>query len=79
MRCLPATRYVVCAARQVVLDFTTHIHTHTAIQKSIKEARIWLRRFGGNLYTCLPYAVSAKGALDARKHTFEARWKTMQR
>ena len=23
-----------------------------------KEARIWLRRFGGNLYTLLPYAIS---------------------
>jgi hypothetical protein len=31
----------------------------------IAEARVWLRRFGGNLYTLLPYAVSSwKGYTD---------------
>lgn len=24
----------------------------------VAEARVWLRRFGGNVYTSLPYAVS---------------------
>ena len=30
------------------------------------EARIWLRRFGGNLYTLLPYAVSAWAGFKQR-------------
>ena len=30
------------------------------------EARIWLRRFGGNLYTLLPYAVSAWAGFKKR-------------
>ena len=30
------------------------------------EARVWLRRFGGNLYTLLPYAVSAWAGFKAR-------------
>jgi len=30
------------------------------------EARIWLRRFGGNLYTLLPYAVSAWAGFKTR-------------
>ena len=30
----------------------------------VAEARVWLRRFGGNLYTQAPYAVSALAALD---------------
>jgi Beta-eliminating lyase len=30
------------------------------------EARVWLRRFGGNLYTLLPYAIS--GYVGLRKH-----------
>ena len=30
------------------------------------EARLWLRRFGGNLYTLLPYVVSAWAGFKAR-------------
>lgn len=32
----------------------------------IKDARVWLRRFGGNVFTVLPYAVSAE--MNFRKH-----------
>lgn len=40
------------------------------------EARIWLRRFGGNIYTLLPSAVSSmdgfeKSFLDEKNMTFE--------
>lgn len=41
--------------------------------KFIAEARIWLRRFGGNLYTLLPYAVSAWKGFRAHAASFEAR------
>ena len=44
----------------------------------VAEARVWLRRFGGNIYTCLPYAVSALDAFDRQEGSFEARWQTMQ-
>jgi threonine aldolase len=44
----------------------------------VEEARVWLRRFGGNLYTALPYAVSALDALDRHGDSFEPRWRTMQ-
>ena len=30
------------------------------------EARLWLRRFGGNLYTLLPYVISAWAGFKAR-------------
>lgn len=30
------------------------------------EARVWLRRFGGNLYTLLPYVISARAGFKAR-------------
>lgn len=35
----------------------------------VAEARVWLRRFGGNVYTSLPYALSGlhgKLAADSR-------------
>ena len=30
------------------------------------ESRMWLRRFGGNLYTLLPYVISARAGFQAR-------------
>jgi len=43
-------------------------------QELVDEARVWLRRFGGNLFTLLPYAVSDMRAYDKRSHSFEERW-----
>lgn len=40
----------------------------------IKDARIWQRRHGGNLYTLHPYAVSSKLNLDKRRDRFAAYW-----
>lgn len=40
----------------------------------IKDARIWQRRHGGNLYTLHPYAVSSKLNLDKRKDRFGDYW-----
>jgi threonine aldolase len=39
----------------------------------IAEARVWLRRFGGNLYSVLPYAVSAWAGYRENKSAFVAR------
>jgi threonine aldolase len=41
----------------------------------IKEARIWQRRHGGNLYTLHPYAVSSKVNFDKRRHRFPEYWR----
>jgi threonine aldolase len=35
-----------------------------------RQARIWLRRFGGNLYTLLPYAVSGWAGYNRNAHSF---------
>jgi threonine aldolase len=40
----------------------------------IKDARIWQRRHGGNLYTLHPYAVSSKINVDKRRDCFESYW-----
>ena len=40
----------------------------------IKDARIWQRRHGGNLYTLHPYAVSSKINVDKRRDRFESYW-----
>jgi threonine aldolase len=40
----------------------------------IKDARIWQRRHGGNLYTLHPYAVSSKINVDKRRDRFEGYW-----
>lgn len=40
----------------------------------IKDARIWQRRHGGNLYTLHPYAVSSKLNLDKRRGRFGDYW-----
>jgi threonine aldolase len=40
----------------------------------IKEARIWRRRHGGNLYTLHPYAVSSKVNFDKRRDRFPEYW-----
>jgi threonine aldolase len=37
----------------------------------ISEARVWLRRFGGNIFTSLPYVVSAWAGLIRNVNTFE--------
>ena len=42
------------------------------------QARVWLRRFGGNLYTLLPYAVSAWAGFRENKDAFAARRQRMQ-
>jgi threonine aldolase len=39
----------------------------------IKEARIWMRRFGGNLFTALPYAVADLDAYNKLKDSFGGR------
>ena len=43
----------------------------------IAEARIWLRRFGGNLYTVLPYAISSwsgfRNFSQSKENVFEYR------
>jgi len=40
----------------------------------IKDARIWQRRHGGNLYTLHPYAVSSKVNFDKRRDRFGDYW-----
>lgn len=40
----------------------------------IREARIWQRRHGGNLYTLHPYAVSSKINVDKRRNRFGDYW-----
>ena len=40
----------------------------------IKDARIWQRRHGGNLYTLHPYAVSSKVNFDKRRGRFADYW-----
>jgi len=42
----------------------------------ISEARIWLRRFGGNLYTLLPYAVSSWAGYRKNVHPNQGKGKT---
>lgn len=42
------------------------------------EARVWLRRFGGNLFSLLPYAVSAWSGFRRHKGDFAARRERMQ-
>ena len=45
----------------------------------IAESRIWLRRFGGNLFTLLPYAVSAWRGFRAHVSSFVSRLQHLQR
>ncbi len=40
----------------------------------IRDARIWQRRHGGNLYTLHPYAVSSKVQFDKRRGRFGDYW-----
>jgi threonine aldolase len=40
----------------------------------IRDARVWQRRHGGNLYTLHPYAVSSKLNLDKRRDRFGGYW-----
>ena len=40
----------------------------------IKDARIWQRRHGGNLYTLHPYALSCKRSFDLRRGRFGDYW-----
>jgi threonine aldolase len=40
----------------------------------IRDARIWQRRHGGNLYTMHPFAVSSKLNFDKRRDRFESYW-----
>jgi threonine aldolase len=40
----------------------------------IKDARIWQRRHGGNLYTLHPYAVSSKLNFEKRRGRFASYW-----
>jgi len=40
----------------------------------IKDARIWQRRHGGNLYTLHPYAISSKINVDKRRDRFADYW-----
>jgi threonine aldolase len=39
----------------------------------ISKCRVWLRRFGGNVYSNLPYFVSCWGAFRENKHVFSGR------
>lgn len=39
----------------------------------ITESRLWLRRFGGNLYSLLPYGVSCLSSYENNKNDFLAR------
>jgi hypothetical protein len=45
----------------------------------INKSRVWLRRFGGNLYNNLPYAISGLSAIDLLGDTFGPRYETLQR
>lgn len=47
-------------------------------EECILESRIWLRRFGGNLYTLMPYAVSAWAGFRANANAFQGRLKRLQ-
>ncbi len=40
---------------------------------TISAARVWLRRFGGNVYSLMPYAVSCQGAFRDNRAAFPAR------
>jgi threonine aldolase len=40
----------------------------------VAQARVWLRRHGGNLYQLTPYWASAQMALETRLAEFGARW-----
>jgi hypothetical protein len=42
----------------------------------VDEARVWLRRFGGNLFTLTPYALSAMAAYHRNRDSFARRWAT---
>lgn len=64
----PVTREILCG-----LFDSVYMSTYKGIggltgalllgdAKFIVEARVWLRRYGGNVYTLLPYAVSAYSA-----------------
>ena len=44
----------------------------------IASARVWLRRFGGNLYTLLPYAVSSWSSYRRHKDSFSDRRARLQ-
>lgn len=44
----------------------------------VSEARVWLRRFGGNLYTAMPVALSALDSFRREEGTFREKWKTME-
>jgi threonine aldolase len=44
----------------------------------IKQARVWLRRFGGNVFTLMPYAVSCWAAMIRNKESFNERTKRLQ-
>ena len=39
----------------------------------VDAARVWLRRFGGNLYTMAPFVLANRRAFHALKGSFEAR------
>lgn len=39
----------------------------------IASSRVWLRRFGGNVYSNLPYFVSCWGGFQENKHSFAGR------
>lgn len=44
----------------------------------IAEARVWQRRFGGNLFTQLPYALSGLDGLEKLGDSFSDRWATLR-
>lgn len=45
----------------------------------IQQARVWLRRMGGNLYTALPYAISCENAFRTNLPTFGTSLEKLQR
>jgi threonine aldolase len=44
----------------------------------ISDARVWLRRFGGNIFTSLPYVVSAWAGLIRNVNSFEEKTKRLK-
>ena len=49
-----------------------------ASHATIACAKIWLRRFGGNVYSLMPYAVSCQSGFRANRLSFPARLQHMQ-
>lgn len=45
----------------------------------VSKSRIWLRRFGGNLYNNLPYTVSGLSAIDLLGDSFGPRYEALKR